>query len=101
MSGDDVSCGIPSLGKGEEVLTATSGDSGDVEREGLFSLRRVDGILRGMGGDVVDGGERPRLDVGHGLRQAERREEGKEGAKVATLELKMQMKMLMMSSKGE
>lgn len=51
---------------GEEVLTATSGDSGDVQGEGLFALGRVDGILRGMSGDVVEGGERPGLDVGHG-----------------------------------
>lgn len=51
---------------GKVVLTATSGDSGDVEGEGLFALGRVDGILRRMSGDVVEGGERPGLDVGHG-----------------------------------
>lgn len=50
----------------EWVLTATSGDSGDVEGEGLMAPSRVDGILRRMGCDVVEGGERPGLDVGHG-----------------------------------
>lgn len=60
--------GFAGSGKEEAVLTATSGNSGDVEGEGLMALIRVDGILRGMGGDVVEGGERPGLDVGgHGL----------------------------------
>lgn len=51
---------------GVVVLTATSGDSGDVEGEGLMALDGVDGILRRVGGDVVEGRERPGLDVGHG-----------------------------------
>lgn len=75
MSGDDVSCGVSVLGEEEAVLTATSGDSGDVEGEGIMSLYRVDGILRRVGGNVVEGGEGPCLDGGHGLRQAGREEE--------------------------
>lgn len=65
--------GFLRLDKGEVVLTAASWDSGDVEGEGLMALCRVDGILRRVGGDVVEGGEGPCLDVGHGLRQAGRR----------------------------
>jgi hypothetical protein len=49
------------------VLTAASGDSGDVEGEGLMAACGVDWILRRMGGDVVEGREGPGLDVGHGL----------------------------------
>lgn len=58
--------GFVGSGMGVRVLTATSGDSGDVEGEGLMALDRVDGILRRVSGDVVEGGERPGLDVGHG-----------------------------------
>lgn len=58
--------GFVGSANGGGVLTATSGDSGDVQGEGLMAPCRIDGILRRMGGDVVEGGERPGLDVGHG-----------------------------------
>lgn len=61
---------LVSSGMAEEMLTAASGDSGYVEGEGLMASSRVDGILRRMGGDVVEGGEGPGLDVGHGLMPA-------------------------------
>lgn len=68
------------------MLTATSGDSGDVEGEGLMATCRVDWILGWMGGDVVEGGERPGLDVGHGS-SCLRTEEG---------EMRVQMMMMML-----
>jgi hypothetical protein len=41
-----------------EMLTSCAGDAGDVESQGLLLLLGgVDGVLRGVGGEGVDGGE--------------------------------------------